>query len=167
MNEQELINELNSFCKYNHETGELIATRTRQGSHIKINEKLGNLDPDGYLILWVNNRNYFIHRLIWLLTYSKFPKYEIGHRDQNSLNNRLDNLEDITHSVNMKNLTKRYDNTSGVTGVRWDKRKIKWQAQIMFNNKQIHLGYFHNKELAIQARKEAEVKYKFSKIHGV
>lgn len=50
-------------------------------------------------------------------------------------------------------------NTSGVTGVTWDKSRQKWLAQIVFKGEHKFLGRFGDKEDAIQARKEAEEKY--------
>lgn len=50
-------------------------------------------------------------------------------------------------------------NTSGIKGVYWDKRKSTWKACIGFKGKLHHLGYFDNKQDAINARKEAEEKY--------
>ncbi|NGT85713.1 AP2 domain-containing protein [Clostridium perfringens] len=49
-------------------------------------------------------------------------------------------------------------NTSGVTGVTWDKKREKWASQICFQNKTYNLGRYDNKEDAIKARKEAERK---------
>lgn len=49
-------------------------------------------------------------------------------------------------------------NTSGVTGVVWDKSRQKWKAEIIFKNKKYYLGRYENKQDAIKARKEAEEK---------
>lgn len=51
------------------------------------------------------------------------------------------------------------NNTSGVTGVMWDKSKNKWIAVIYFQKKRYYLGRYINKQDAINARKEAEQKY--------
>lgn len=51
------------------------------------------------------------------------------------------------------------NNTSGVKGVSWYKQSQKWMAKINFKGKQHHLGYFVDKQEAINARKEAEEKY--------
>lgn len=51
------------------------------------------------------------------------------------------------------------DNTSGYKGVSWKKQEKKWVARIGFQGKAIHLGYFVNKQDAINARLEAEEKY--------
>ena len=59
--------------------------------------------------------------------------------------------------MNRVNLNR--NNTSGVIGVHWDKVIKKWRARVMLNGKSKHLGYFTNKEDAIKARKEGEIKY--------
>ena len=49
----------------------------------------------------------------------------------------------------------RADNTSGHTGVCYDKRRDTWIAYITFQKKRINLGSFKKKEDAIRARTEA------------
>ena len=51
------------------------------------------------------------------------------------------------------------NNTSGVTGVYWEKSTNKWNARIEFQKRKINLGYFSSFEDAVNARKEAEEKY--------
>lgn len=50
----------------------------------------------------------------------------------------------------------RATNTTGTTGVYWDKSRGLWSAEIMFKRKKYHLGRFAKKEDAIAARKSAE-----------
>lgn len=52
----------------------------------------------------------------------------------------------------------RSTNTSGVTGVYYDKSRNLWAAEIMFKHKKYHLGRYAKKEDAIVARKTAEEK---------
>lgn len=61
------------------------------------------------------------------------------------------------------------NNTSGQKGVCWDKAKKRWLSRITVKGKSIFLGYYANKQDAINARIEAEEKY-FKPIlekHGV
>lgn len=51
------------------------------------------------------------------------------------------------------------NNTSGIKGVSWDKRKNKWIAQICFKRTNYRLGYYDNIEDAAKARKDAEEKF--------
>lgn len=60
-----------------------------------------------------------------------------------------------------QNEMKRTNNTSGVKGVCWDKRKGNWIAKIGFMHKTIYVGNFSN----IEDAKEAIMK-KREEIHG-
>ena len=84
----------------------------------------------------------------------------VDHKYGDGSNNKIKNLRLANKSQNGANHIKlRSDNTSGVIGVSWNKVHKKWQAIIMINGKQKHLGYFINKEDARKARKEGEIKY--------
>ncbi len=52
----------------------------------------------------------------------------------------------------------RANNTSGHTGVGYDKRTGKWYAYINFQKRHYNLGMFKEKPAAILARREAEAK---------
>lgn len=62
-------------------------------------------------------------------------------------------------SVQGFNQRKSTNNTSGRTGVSWNKQKLKWDAYIMKDRKKINLGRFEMKEDAILAREQGELKY--------
>lgn len=61
--------------------------------------------------------------------------------------------------VQGRNQRIRSDNTSGVKGVNWDDTHKKWVARISVNKARKSLGYFNNKQDAINARIDAEKKY--------
>ena len=98
---------------------------------------------------------------IWLHNEIMHPPegYVVDHINGNPLDNTRDNLRICTQLDNMKNLKLNIRNTSGVTGVNWRKDIQKWRAFIQVEGKFISLGTYTNKEDAIKARKEAEVKY--------
>lgn len=88
------------------------------------------------------------------------PKdFIVDHQDGDTSNNIRDNLRIATYSENGMNHKIYSQNTSGYTGVSWDKKNKKWISYITKNGKQIILGYYNNKEDAIKTRKEAEEKY--------
>lgn len=157
---------LKEVLKYNKITGEfirLVATSNR----VKVGELAGSINKyNGYRQIRIDNERYQAHRLVWLYIHGEFPKNDIDHINQIKDDNRISNLRDVAHSENHKNRSLSNNNTSGVMGVYWDKRDNKWLAQIKVNDKQLHLGYFFDKEDAISARKEANIKYKFHKNHG-
>lgn len=51
---------------------------------------------------------------------------------------------------------KNRNNTSGYTGVYWDKKKKKWVAQIGFKGRNYYLGSYCDKEDAVMARRQGE-----------
>ena len=51
------------------------------------------------------------------------------------------------------------NNTSGKTGVSYNKKNSNYVAYIKVDYKQIYLGSFQSKEDAVKARKAAELKY--------
>lgn len=81
------------------------------------------------------------------------------HADRNPFNNRKYNLRKATALENARNQSIPKNNASGFIGVLFKKNAKKWVARIRLNNKEIHLGYFAEKEDAIKARLEAETKY--------
>jgi hypothetical protein len=94
-----------------------------------------------------------IHRLIAL---NFIPNYEnktcVDHINNIRLDNRLKNLRFVTSQENNRNRSIGKRNTSTIKGVHFNKACNKWHAQIMFNGKSIHLGYFQNIEDAKEAR---------------
>jgi superfamily II DNA helicase RecQ len=100
-------------------------------------------------------RNKLLHRVIMDCPEGMM----IDHIDHDRLNNCRSNLRIVTHQQNLMNKGKYKNNKSGIIGVYWRKDVEKWRAQIRFNNKNIHLGYFDDLEEASKARKDAEIKY--------
>jgi hypothetical protein len=76
---------------------------------------------------------------------------ETDHRDRDGLNNQRFNLRVCTHSQNQGNRKLTEGSSSGHKGVVWHKRDKKWQSKIVFNGKNIHLGYFNSKDEAALA----------------
>ena len=69
-----------------------------------------------------------------------FPKHLVDHIDRNRLNNRYKNLRIVTNQHNLHNSGNCKNNTSGIRGVCFDKKRQKWFAQIKFNYKASNLG---------------------------
>tara|TARA_R110001592_G_scaffold31582_4_gene111226 strand:+ start:395 stop:910 length:516 start_codon:yes stop_codon:yes gene_type:complete len=75
-------------------------------------------------------------------------KLVVDHIDNISTNDKLYNLQIITHRLNV---TKDKKGTSKYAGVFWDKRCNKWKSYIKINNKNNYLGSFKNEKKAAQA----------------
>lgn len=69
------------------------------------------------------------------------------------------NLRDGTNLARIKSDKLDAHNTSGVKGVSWHKGARKWVARIQFKKQSISLGYYNDFNLAVAARKAAELRY--------
>lgn len=81
------------------------------------------------------------------------------HIDHNPLNCRRNNLRIATQQQNAMSKSKMKNNTSGVAGVMWDKRKEKWVSYLTIDGEKRQLGEFDDKEKAIKKRLIAEMLY--------
>lgn len=118
-------------------------------------------DSGGYVVHKDDNGNIYLHRLVMGVTDDNIQVDHISHppKPNHKVDNRKVNLRLVTNQQNQMNNAIGKNNTSGKTGVSWDKARMKWEAYIFVNAKKIHLGRFIKKEDAINARKEAELKY--------
>lgn len=114
-----------------------------------------------YFHVKINDVPYMSHRIIYLLSNGVDPAgKQIDHIDPAiPLPNFASNLRLATPTENCRNRKKRSNNTSGVPGVHWDSRAMKWRAYITTNQRRVWFGYFTNPADAIAARKNAEVKH--------
>ena len=102
-----------------------------------------------------NSNQEYLHRVI-----IGESKLFIDHINGNRLDNRKSNLRVCRNADNLKNRVKLpSNNTSGVLGVRFRADRSKWYAEIQCNGQKMNLGSYIEKEDAIKARLEAEIKY--------
>ena len=149
---------LQELLHYDQETG--IFTRKVSTAHnVKVGDVAGCPDGHGYLLIRLQSRRYKAHRLAWLYIHGSWPNDQIDHINRNRSDNRIANLREVTNKQNGQNRSTQSSNTSGHPGVYWYKPYSKWRAQIMHNQKLIHLGYFATIEEALSARKAAEKFY--------
>ncbi len=118
----------------------------------------GTKHPHGYLALTADRHPYLLHRLAWFWVYGVWP-IEVDHRDRVKTNNRIENLRVATRQQNLRNNDVQANNTSGVTGVSWHKKRKKWRATITVDSKLLDLGMFDALMLAQEARAQAEIKH--------
>lgn len=125
----------------------------------KIKDFCWFIDSNGYVVARIRNTQKYakLHRVI--LDCKGNAQIDHIHGKNTRNDNRKSNLRICTRSQNGMNRGLLPNNTSGVTGVTWHKRKNKWTAQITINHKQISLGAFINFDDAVKARKQAEEKY--------
>lgn len=92
------------------------------------------------------------------------PGQFVDHINKDRADNRKCNLRCCGRAENDRNRGTYVTNTSGVTGVYFDKQRNKWVASISYNKKRTLIGRFASKEEAVRARleKEAELFKEFA-----
>lgn len=169
--------ELHLFLRHNPSTGQLIwkerpremfqSNRAWNTWNSRFSGKIAFTSTDtlGYKQGAICGKQYRAHRVIWAMEYGYWPNI-IDHINGDGTDNRIDNLRDVCHMENLHNQKRAKDNTSGITGVCWDKCNQRWIATICVNTHQINLGRYDNIEEASNIRKAAEIKYGFHENHG-
>jgi hypothetical protein len=144
-----------SLFSYDSELG-ILRNTSKRNSRAKAGTSVGWVSDSGYLITTINGKKFRVHRIIWELHNGQIPVgLEIDHINRDRLDNRIENLRLATRHEQNLNLSKRRS-CSGVTGVVFNKKDARWQAQIGFKGRQIYLGQFDSKEMAIEVRKQAQ-----------
>ena len=114
-------------------------------------------DKDGYLRVGLykngKEKKFSLHRIIAeILVENPENKPSVDHIDRNILNNRPNNLRWATKREQQNNQGVYSTNTSGVSGVFWNKATNKWHVQLRENGEQKHFGRFADKDEAIKVR---------------
>jgi hypothetical protein len=143
---------------YDAESGMLL-WRNGNGRNVKPWQEAKAPNGHGYYSVKINNKNYHVHRIIWLYVYGCFPKEDIDHKNRIRNDNRLCNLRAVSRTDNCQNISLPSHNKSGHLGVSWFATQKKWTVYIKVNKKNKWLGYYKNIEDAIAARKAGEKQY--------
>lgn len=116
-------------------------------------------DKDGYLVscyYYAGQRRFVrFHRIVM----SAKSDEVVDHINHKRTDNRKCNLRVCKRAENDRNRSLYATNTSGISGVHFDKKRNKWIASITYNRRRIFIGRFLHKEEAIRARllKETEL----------
>lgn len=106
-----------------------------------------------YICGKIKNKNIKLHRYLLDLYDNSLV---VDHINRNTLDNRKCNLRIANYQENSFNRRVRSDNSTGFTGIDYNKRNKKWRAKIKYNNVNIHLGYFRDINDALVNRRIAE-----------
>lgn len=104
-------------------------TKTDKRLHIVENSEVGVLNGS-YMAIYIFNKKYALHRILWKLYYKVEPPNIIDHIDGNTKNNKISNLREATAQQNCLNVRLQKRNATGVIGVYWMKTKNKWKVEI-------------------------------------
>jgi hypothetical protein len=121
----------------------------------------GAINTKGYKQIGLAGKRHLAHRIAFAFTYNRWPQPMCDHINGDPLDNRIDNLREVTRSLNMCNSRIYKTNKVGIKGVRWHKQNKRWEVQIRFNKKMQYRGYFKALEEAAKA-----VAQKRQELHG-
>lgn len=150
---------------YDPESGQLLwKTGRRKGL-----PAFSTMNDQGYLVGQAgggSRRVLKAHRIAWVIYHGREPNGQIDHVNGDKSDNRIANLRDVSQEINQRNVGRTANNTSGCAGVYWHARDRRWRATIMVDGKHISLGGYPDKEGAVEARKQAQLRYGFTDRHG-
>ena len=123
----------------------------------KVKEYCWHPDHYGHWVAYNPTNRKFLRLNVLIMN---FPtNMDVDHIDGKKYDNRKTNLRVCSHQQNSFNRKVPTNNTSGFIGVSWDKSKKSWTSSLKENDEIRLLKRYKNKEDAIKARLEAELKY--------
>lgn len=142
------IRRLRELLNYDTATG-LLTWRVSRGK-AKAGSVVSTRDVRGYLVLGVDGKRYYAHRVAWALMSGDWPAEVIDHIDGDKANNRAANLRCVPISMNAQNRRRvAVRSKSQILGVR--KYGARWRAVISISGSQKYLGTFDSAAEAQQA----------------
>lgn len=136
----------------------ILITNNGQKRSYKGKNLIPSIGSSGYYGVSISNKKGIKRFRVHILVAMAFLDHKakgytnvVDHINNNPLDNRVENLQIVSHRLNCSKDKKGY--TSKYVGVRWSKRSKKWRAQITINKKEVHLGLFtdeHDAHLAYQ-----------------
>lgn len=151
---------LRALLNYDPNTGQLVWLHDRGRNAIR-GKAAGATNNLGRVVIRVDYRMYYAHRLAWLWMTGAWPEVVVDHIDGNPSNNRWSNLRAATYSQNAWNTRRIARNASGHVGVHFFKQYGCWRSCISANGKTRFLGHFKNKADAVAAYEVAR-----AEMHG-
>lgn len=139
--------ELSSYFYYDPDSG-LVTRRKRTANRTKVGQQVGSRRSDGYLSTHFKGKSYFLHRIVWKMSYFYDP-LEVDHINGDRSDNRLCNLREVSYSGNAHNVQARgyYQMHNG-----------RYRATITINRVTRDIGYFDTKHEAREAYVKEKIK---------
>jgi hypothetical protein len=128
--------------------------RVSLSNRVKVGDEAGRINK-GYRMVRLFGKEHPAHRLIWILHNGDIPyNFVIDHIDNNSLNNKIENLRLATYQQNSFNKSKSKNASSIHKGVVFIPKYNKWQAQVQISGKSFYIGQFTSESEAKEAYDE-------------
>ena len=148
---------LKELFSYDQELG-CLRWRQRASSRVHAGDVAGTKKPmPDYKQIKVDGNCYWQHRVIYLFHHGVLPEV-VDHIDGDKLNNRIENLQAVSHAQNMEKAPKplRADGLpKGIRKVENANGQTRFVATISINAKNKRLGTFSTLDEAVQAYEQA------------
>ena len=120
--------------RYDSESGKLYKIRESSGKLCNPEREINALTSNGYLRVTITDRNglkklFLVHQLIYYMVSNVEPLSIVDHINGDKMDNRFENLKLSNESLNQRNRKMQSNNTSGITGIYWDKDRNKWASE--------------------------------------
>ena len=124
------VESLRTLLAYDPETG-IFTWKIANSRCVKVGQIAGARSTVGYWeVRWNGGRSQKAHRVAWLYVHGRWPNGYIDHINGDRGDNRIANLREATNAENVANAPPRSDNTSGIKGVYWDRRRSRWAVRV-------------------------------------
>jgi hypothetical protein len=154
--------DIGDYLSYDPNTGHLTNKVYRSGAG-KVGDRAGGVSTNenkrSCNRLCFRGKKYANSRVAWFLHHGEQPPANIDHTNRDSTDDRIVNLRAVTHVENCRNRGVISNNTSSINGVSFHSRDKKWTSHIRVDGALVHLGSFYDKEDAIEARRQGQLKY--------
>lgn len=147
---KELKSEINKRFIVNFDTGKVFHKHTLKPAGFK---------REGYIYLWLGEKDIAAHKVIWVAATGTLPDKDIDHINLDREDNRIVNLRLASRSQNMLNTSAHRDSESQIKNVSFRKDTNKWSVRLSVNGMYKSFGSYEDLELAVFVAEEARNKY--------
>jgi HNH endonuclease len=137
---------LMDVLSYDPDTG--IFTWKIQSGRMKPGQVAGTKHSQGYVVISIDRKFYFAHRLAWIYVYGDLPEADMDHKNRVRNDNRISNLRKSDRTHNNANKPSCRD---GLKGCHFVESVNKWRSTIKKDGIKIHIGYFNTELEANEA----------------
>jgi len=148
--------QLASIFEYDPDTG--IVTGKESRGNRKAGKAVGHKCTGGYLQVRLNGKNLSVARIAFIMAFGTSPA-QIDHINRIRDDNRICNLRESCQTRNARNKKVARNNTSGRSGVSFDKQSGLWKVRIGTGNGRKTVGMFRLLDDAVAARTSAEASF--------
>lgn len=156
---------VNELLAYDEESGHL-TWKIKPSKKVHKGKRAGFLKKNGYRGITIEGKSYLEHHVVWFIKTGYWTK-EIDHINHHKDDNSWDNIREVTHSENSRNM-KRVENNTGIQGIYYDRNTDKYVSHIRLDGKKVFQKTYDESQLeeAIKEREAKLLELGFHENHG-